>query len=364
MHKYVLGVDGGNTKTEYFLFTTNGDMVDGMRRGTCSHERFPGGYKTAKQVMNRAIRELLTRNHLNAEDITAAAFGLAGADLPHQKANLRTLLQEIGFTRFEVENDGFLGVKAGCREGYGVCHINGTGSVCVGIGMDGRRVQVGGLGSELTGDEAGGHYLATRVLRVVYDQLYRSGPKTALADPVLALLNVSDPEDMLETVCLMEGDNTLPTTPLMRALFEACDAGDEVAQAVVRHCAESSAQTVLGCMQRLDFKGEATVVQAGSVWAKAETPLLSQWYREKLEKQAPVPCQFHILREPPATGAVLWALELERGQPADGEVTKRVFEEVQAFKGKLQEGAAACNTRARFFKRFQVTPQRDPENEL
>ncbi|MCL2811884.1 MAG: N-acetylglucosamine kinase [Clostridia bacterium] len=362
MHKYVLGVDGGNTKTEYFLFTTGGHMVDGLRKGTCSHERFPGGYKTAKQVMNRAIRELLSRHRLGVNDLSAAAFGLAGADLPHQKENLTRVLKEIGFTRFEVDNDGFLGVKAGCRAGYGICHINGTGSVCAGIGMDGRRVQVGGIGSELTGDEAGGHYLAIRAVRTVYDELFRACPQTSMTAPVLALLNVSKPEDMLETVCLMEGDNTLPTTELMRTLFEACDTGDAMAQAIVRHCAESSAQTTLGCLQHLDITGEASIVQAGSVWARAETPLLSQWYREKVQKYANVPCKFHILNEPPATGAVLWALELERGQPADDDVTKRVFEEVQAFKGKLQQEVTPCNTPARFFRRFQVTPQRDPES--
>jgi len=334
MREYVLGVDGGNSKTEYFLCTTDGHMVDGLREGTCSHERFPGAYEDSKQVMGRAIGELLSRNHLNIPDISAAAFGLAGADLPFQKKHLNRILHELGFARFEMDNDGFLGVKAGCRAGYGVCSINGSGSVCTGIGVDGRRVQIGGLGADITGDEAGGSYLAVRTLRMVYDQLFRMGPKTALTDAVFSILCITDPDSLMETVARLEAENHAPRTELIRALFAACDAGDAVAQGVVRDSAYALAQSTLGCLHHLRLEGEVTIVQAGSVWAKAETPLFSQWYQEKVQEHAGIPCRFHILREPPATGAVLWALELQRGQPADEAVTRRVLDEVRAFQAK------------------------------
>lgn len=334
MSKYVLGVDGGNSKTEYFLFTTNGRMVDGLREGTCSHERFPGAYEDSKQVIGRAIHALLTRNGLGMSNLSAAAFGLAGADHPHQKDNLNRILRELGLPRFEMDNDGFLGVKAGCREGYGVCSINGSGHVCAGIGEDGRRVQIGGVGADLSGDEAGGHYLAIRAVRRAYDELFRVGDKTALTPAVLSLLDVSDPDNLLQTVSLLEAEGCLPTVALLRTLFEACGAGDAVAQAVVRDCAEATAQSTLGCLHRLRFQREVTIVQAGSIWAKAESPLLSQWYQETVAKRAPIPCRFHILLEPPATGAALWALELERGHPADEAVTKRVFDEVRTFQAK------------------------------
>jgi len=334
MSKYVLGVDGGNSKTEYFLFTTDGRMVDGLREGTCSHEHFPDAYEGSKRVMGRAIRELLARNQLDIPALSAAAFGLAGADHPHQKTQLNRILREMGFARFEMDNDGFLGVKAGCREGYGMCNINGTGNVCVGIGTDGRRVQVGGVGADISGDEAGGHFLAVKAVRRAYDELFRVGPPTSLTGAVLSLLGISDPDALMETACLREAEGKLPTTALMRALFEACDAGDAVAQAVVRESAHALAQSTLGCLHRLHFEGEVTIVQTGSVWAKAETPLLSQWYQETVRERATIPCRFHILREPPATGAVLWALELERGHPADEVVTRRVFDEVRAFQAK------------------------------
>ena len=38
MKKFIIGVDGGNTKTDYLLYDTEGNFIDGVRSGTCSHE--------------------------------------------------------------------------------------------------------------------------------------------------------------------------------------------------------------------------------------------------------------------------------------------------------------------------------------
>ncbi len=35
---YIIGVDGGATKTDYLLFTTEGEFVDALHLGTGSHE--------------------------------------------------------------------------------------------------------------------------------------------------------------------------------------------------------------------------------------------------------------------------------------------------------------------------------------
>ena len=53
--KYIIGVDGGNTKTDYLLFDTEGNFIDGLRSGTCSHEglkdSFDGSYSLDGSVI-------------------------------------------------------------------------------------------------------------------------------------------------------------------------------------------------------------------------------------------------------------------------------------------------------------------------
>ncbi|WP_027094577.1 N-acetylglucosamine kinase [Cohnella thermotolerans] len=329
---YVIGVDGGNSKTDYFLFDAEGGLVDHSRAGTCSHERFPDGYESSYRIMNVHIRQLLARNRLSMESVAAGAFGLAGADIPSQKRQLRQVVERIGFTRYAVDNDSFLGIKAGIEAGFGVCSVNGSGAVTGGISPSGARLQVGGVGSELSGDEAGGFYLARRTLRAVYDAFYRMGPPTQLTEPVLKLLGVPAKEHFLD--CALEGllDRTLPTTEMIRLLFAAADAGDAAAMGIVDHSARQLALSTAGCIHNLDFGPEVDIVLAGSVWVKAESPLLADRYRDYVAQLTDRRCRFLTLHVPPAAGAVLWALELVHGQAADAALRRKVVEAIERLK--------------------------------
>ena len=93
---YIIGVDGGNSKTDYFLFDMQGNFVDHINTGTCSHERFPDAYESSFRIMNENIQMLLSRNQLSMDHIAAGAFGLAGADVPTQKENLNKVIERIG----------------------------------------------------------------------------------------------------------------------------------------------------------------------------------------------------------------------------------------------------------------------------
>ncbi|HAX72047.1 MAG TPA: N-acetylglucosamine kinase, partial [Firmicutes bacterium] len=189
MRKFVIGVDGGNTKTDYFLFDTEGNLIDHLKGGTCSHEALSDSFEGAYRLLKMHLDLLVHRNDLTYDEIESAAFGLAGVDLLHQRETLEDIVERIGFKNYVVDNDSFLGIKAALPNGFGVCSINGTGTVAGGIDEYGNRLQVGGMGA-VTGDEAGGAYIAKTVLRYVYDYLYRCSPKTMMAKPVMNLLGV------------------------------------------------------------------------------------------------------------------------------------------------------------------------------
>ncbi len=138
MEKLIMGVDGGNSKTDYFLFTDKGTFVDYYRGPTCSHEQFKDGYEGAYRAMKDGVSKLLDKHGLKPANIAAAAFGLAGVDTPNQKANIEKIVSELGFSRFQVVNDSFLGIKAITEKGYGVCSINGTGTSCGAIDRHGN----------------------------------------------------------------------------------------------------------------------------------------------------------------------------------------------------------------------------------
>ena len=102
--EYILGVDGGNTKTDYFLFDNDGTFVDFHRAGTCSHEGLKDSFEGSYRVMKEVFDMFLSRNNLVPSDIKASVFGLAGVDTPYQKMRIEEVVSRLGFSNFKVVN--------------------------------------------------------------------------------------------------------------------------------------------------------------------------------------------------------------------------------------------------------------------
>lgn len=310
MKKIVLAVDGGNSKTHYALFDLQGNLVDFLERGTASHERMPDGYEGMKNELKRSLDMLLGRNGFKAGDIDFCVFGLAGADIPEQYGEIEKRIEEIGFRRFKVYNDAFLGIKAGSLKGFGVCSINGTGTCCVAIDRKGSRVQVGGIGHSF-GDDAGAGYIESMVIRRVYEYFFRCGPKTLMSEMLFKELGISDENLIVETVKKRMRDKNTKRGSLCKIAFEAANLGDKVATELLGYVGGVLARAVGGAVKRLDFSGETEidVVMAGSVYVKGENPALINAFKEEANCLLGGRANYVLLREPPVSGAALWALE-------------------------------------------------------
>ena len=270
---FILGVDGGNTKTDYFLFDTKANFIGMHRSGTCSHEGLKDSYEGSFRIMNEHLNEFLPKYNLTPENITAAVFGLAGVDTPIQKQNIEEVVSRLGFKNFRVVNDSFLGIKAGTPNGYGVCSINGTGTSSGGIDKNGNYLQVGGIGA-ICGDEAGGYHLARRVVRAVYDEAYRFGENTSLTPIVFELLGVEDKYYLMEKISEYFLTRKVDYTTLTIALFDEANKRDKVALKIIDETAEQLARSAGGVVMNLEFDEPVEVVLAGSVWVKASCPEL------------------------------------------------------------------------------------------
>lgn len=326
----VLGVDGGNTKTDYLLHDMQGRLLSHLRAGTCSHEAL--GMDGARREMDTRIRELLHGAGLPFEAIAAAAFGLAGIDQPVQQASLMGILHAIGINNCIAMNDSFLGIKAGSESGVGICSINGTGTAAGGIDLDGKWQQVGGYGALLSGDMAGGSYIAQRTIGAVYDAIFRFGPQTSLTEPMLSLFACDAPEDFHTAISteFAMGRRVHPKD-IIGLLFAASTAGDGVAVSIVHQVAEALARSAAGCAVRLRFDGCIPVVLIGSVWTKGRHQPMIDHFTEVFERYCGKACTVIVLDVPPAAGSVLWALELAHGKVPSGALRETVIAETRGL---------------------------------
>ena len=325
---YILGVDGGNTKTDYYLFDSNGHIVGMHRDGTCSHERMPNGFEDSYRLMKEVFDKFLPKYNLKPQDIKASCFGMAGVDIPFQEMMLKNIIKRLGFKNFVVVNDSALGVKAGTTKGYGACSINGTGTSASGIDIDGEFLQVGGIG-DITGDEAGGRFVSRKVIRRAFDELMRFGPKTSLTPFVLEYLNVEDKRLLMEAISMKYSRRGFDYNPLTIACFEHANQGDEVARQILKDMGDSLARNVSSVIVNMNFDEHPEIVMAGSVYVKAECPLLIETFMERCNFYTQRECKFRLLDVPPATGAIIWAKELYDGKFPSLEEREAIVEHVR-----------------------------------
>jgi len=336
MKKYILGVDGGNSKTDYFLFTSDGEFVDFFRGPTCSHEQFKNSYEGTFLELQRVFSTFLPKNNLKAEDIYASVFGLAGVDTPTQKENIENVIARLGFTNFKVVNDSFLGVKAVSTSG--VCSINGTGTSSGGIDDEGNYLQVGGIGA-IVGDEAGGNYIGRCAIRAAYDECYRFGKKTSLTKIVMDYFQITDKYYLMDKISEGLVNRKIDFNYFNLQVFKEAILGDTVAREILKQIGENTARSVSGVIANLNFKDEVNVILAGSVWVKGRSEVMLNRFKEVVLNNTKKKCNFLILDVPPATGAVIWALELANNAYPDAElknlIIKNVEEKLKEIEGRL-----------------------------
>lgn len=323
--RYILGVDGGNTKTDYFLFNEDGQFVDHLRAGTCSHEALDDSFDGAYRVMKQCITKLLNRNNISVDDVAASAFGLAGVDVPFQKVALEDVVKKIGFKNFVVVNDSAIGIKAGTTKGYGICSVNGTGTSNSGIDKYGGYLQVGGIG-DISCDFAGGGFLAEEVVRAVYSAAYRMGPATSLTDIVFKKLGIEDKDDLMDGIANVFKSHRFNYTALTIACFEEANKGDKVALDILYRMGDNCARSGAGLINNLHFDNEVDACLVGSVWVKGACPHAINTYKEKIQEYTGKKVNVYVLTVPPATGAIIWALELLRGEYPSYEERQKIID--------------------------------------
>lgn len=314
MNKFVLGVDGGNTKTDYLLFDLKGNFIDGIRKGTISHEALKGSFLEAKELLNNHIEELLLRNKIRQNQIISSCFGLAGIDTKSQKNNMEKVIQELNFKNFVLCNDGFIPIKIGATNKYGVAVINGTGTVICGIDQT-NYCQVGGFGI-ISADDAGGSYFVRQVVREVYCNLYRNGENTTLKDYLFDVLSITEEQkdDFMDLVIENVIQNRSKHKEIIQKLFYEVENNDHCAKKIVKKSAIEIANGIVGCLKELHLDN-IEIIFAGSVFVNCNSKYYFNEIKKEIKKHIKQKFKIILVEEVPAVGSVLWALELAEIEP-------------------------------------------------
>ena len=151
---YIIGIDGGATKSNGLIADTEGKEIGRCSGGPANP--YVSSLDEVKNTVNDLVEELVKQAKVSRKDIEGLCVGLAGIDSPEDSQRAKDALQDlISKATVEAVNDSVIALIGGCLKYYGIIVISGTGSIAYGRNKKGEEVRAGGWG-HILGDEGSG----------------------------------------------------------------------------------------------------------------------------------------------------------------------------------------------------------------
>lgn len=317
--RYLLGIDGGGTRTRAVLATTGGKVL-GYGEGGSGNYRI-AGLHIAKESLRAAINGAFAAANLSVQDVEVGYFGLAGVGREDDRQTMRQALAEFApaYRTLILENDGIIAMTGATVAQPGVVIISGTGSMIYGRNKENQTARSGGWGP-LIGDEGGGYDIGRKALMAVMREADGRGPKTLLTESIFAEWGVEH-HQQLASKAYREETQRPHIAALSILVKRAAALGDEVALAILEEATRELALAANAVIRTLKMQDDHfPVALVGGGFSQDTSWTLG--LEELIEKVAPgayvgAPT-YH-----PVIGALLSAL-----QEFHGRLPEEVLEEL------------------------------------
>lgn len=326
----VVALDGGNSKTDIVVVTTDGEVLSRGRSGPFL-PHLQGAQEAVGSFVPAVERAMASAGVARATHVAAY---LANADLPVETAAIRAAVLEHDWAdSVTVENDTFAVLRAGTERGFGVAVVCGAGINAVGVAPGGAQVRFPALG-RITGDWGGGLGLAEETLWSSVRAEDGRGPATTMTTLISTHFATPDATTVAEQLHL----GILPPArmhELVTVLFDAGEAGDPVAVSIIERQAEEIVTLVATTVRRLGLlDSDVDVVLGGGILAAREAVLLRPL---GIRLAAALPTVRPVfLCSPPVLGAAMLGLEQLWADGADPPATALRTRAVERLRSALE----------------------------
>jgi N-acetylglucosamine kinase len=339
--RFVLGFDGGGTKTDCVLMDESGTILARSQAGPSNPLRV--GFGAAITSIREAARQALAQAAL-PEGATSAALcaGLAGAGPPESAEKIHALLAaEFPESKVQVCTDLALALAA-AGDGPVIVLLAGTGSFAVGRNTAGESARAGGYGSQI-GDEGSAYDIGRRAVLTAMHENDRNGVDSVLGQRLLRELGCADWSEV-KARAQAASDEVFPR--LFAVVATVADwvetssntfserAARNLAQGILRAAAFDLASLTENLAERLHLRGTRFVIaKTGGMIGRSR--FLENQIDERLKSAFPQ-AEIGVLRVSPAEAAAREALRLL----SSGNVTVENTMRGNSTSGKARNGDA------------------------
>lgn len=304
---FVIGIDGGGTKTVAALATSRGKIIKRVSGGSSNPNKV--GFDAATFCLGELLWSLI--RGIPREKIGSIYLAVAAAlerDFQRREQIKRALLLKFpklkSFARkIKIEGDQKAAFRSGTDEKDGVVLIAGTGSIAMGW-RGGKEVIAGGW-DYIMGDQGSAFWVGQELLRAVCRELDERGPKTQfLSKLLLSHWKIKKESDLYRMVYR---ENMVEMVASLAVLADrAAQKGDRTARSILARAGRELAVAAATVIKKLRFQKEQfPLVLIGGMF---QSPFISEAVRREIKKIAPYGKIIRPVRGP-VTGAIKLALE-------------------------------------------------------
>lgn len=303
--RFVLGFDGGGTKTDCVLMDVSGKILARAQAGPSNPLRVGFGAAIGA-IRDAARRAVAGAGEAIAQGSTASAIcaGLAGAGPAESAEKLRVLLAaEFPETKIELRTDLDLALAA-AGDGPAIVLLAGTGSFAVGRNAAGETARAGGYGSQI-GDEGSAYDIGRRAVLAAMHENDRTGSDSALGQRLLRELACANWSEV-KVRAQAASDEVFPR--LFSVVASLAEIGDSAAHGILRAAAFDLALLAENLAARLNLRtAQFYVAKTGGMMGRSK--FLEAQLDDRLRGSFPS-AELGELRMTPAEAAARLALRM------------------------------------------------------
>ncbi len=312
---YVLGIDGGGSKTVCVLMDDSRQVLGRGEAGPSNYQSI-GIEATLQSIQSAIYKAVEAATITNTVNIEAICLGLAGVGRATDIEVVKGLVKELQNNKLPINwalqpaniiicNDALIALVGGIGQSVGIVVAAGTGSIVFGQNHQGDTKRVGGWGYIL-GDEGSAYKIAIAGMKAALKSYDGREMSTSLLEDFKQHLDLESIEDLIEVVYRREW-GVKQIAALAPIVDFAAASGDVVANSIIDDAVKDlvkATSTVIDAIFSADSVLE--VVTTGSVW-RGRCKIHERFVTSLVKKFPEVKVIFP--RYEPAYGAGLLALQ-------------------------------------------------------
>ncbi|PCD08972.1 ATPase [Peribacillus simplex] len=252
---YIIGVDGGGTKTEAVAYDMGGNKISEGRAG------FGNLLINEKQAIANIIQAIeecvMPINNGSCHYICLGLAGYGGVENPQ---GIKSALSKAFKAPFTIVNDAIIAHAALLKGNDGILTISGTGSVSIGI-HEGIEKSAGGWG-HILGDEGSGYWIAMQAFIRNTQEEDEGYEYSHLTESILKKLGYNSAMELKKFIYSATKSEIAAFVPL---IVQHAEKGDGFSQNILNQAGYHLAKKTLEVIKKLKLCENVTIALKGSI---------------------------------------------------------------------------------------------------